>query len=122
MRASAATARRSEAAAKLEADYAAAIGAVDGALGEADAAQRALDEFRRLDLPIAARLAAQADRELAAGSLDRADWGAAQAGRLTTRLLELDALARALTADLALEDALRRPLSGPELMIGRGEQ
>lgn len=118
----AATARRSEAAAKLEADYAAAIGAVDGALGEADAAQRALDEFRRLDLPIAARLAAQADRELAAGSLDRADWGAAQAGRLTTRLLELDALARALTADLALEDALRRPLSGPELMIGRGEQ
>ena len=63
-----------------------------------------------------------ADRELAAGALDRADWGAAQAGRLTTRRLELDALARALTADLALEDALRRPLSGPELMIGRGEQ
>lgn len=116
-----ATARRSEAGAKLEAEYAAAAGAVDGALAQARAVRRSLADLRRLDLPIAARLATQADRELAAGSLDRADWAAARAGRLTTRLQELDALARALTADMALEDALRRPLSGPELMVGRPE-
>ena len=117
-----ATARRSEASAKLEAAYAAAAGAVDGAVADANAARRSLDDLRRLDLPIADRLAAQADRELAAGSLDRAGWGAAQAGRLTTRLQELDALTRALTADMALEDALRRPLSGPELMIEKDVQ
>ena len=117
-----ATARRSEAAAKLEADYAAAAGAVDSAIAEARAANATLVQVRRLDLPISARLAAQADRELAAGALDRADWGAAQSGRLTTRLMELDALNRALIANLALEDAVRRPLSGPELMIGRDVQ
>lgn len=115
----AAMARRSEAAAKLDADYAAAAGAVSNALAEAMAARHSLEGVRRLDVPIAARLAAQADRELAAGMLDRADWGAARAGRLTTRLQELDALVRALTADIELENALRRPLSGPELVIGR---
>ena len=118
----AATARRSESAVKLEADYAAAAGVVDSALAEATAAHRSLIDVRKLDLPIATRLATQADRELVAGSLDRADWGAAKAGRLTTQLLELDALTRTLAADLALEDALRQPLSGPELMIGRGGQ
>lgn len=115
----AASARRSEASAKLEADYAAAAGAVDLALAEARTARRALDDVRRLDVPIAKRLSAQADRELTAGAIDRADWGAAQAGALTTRLQELDALARVLTTDAALEDALRRPLSGPEIMIGK---
>lgn len=118
----AATARRSEAAAKLEADYSAAAGAVDLALAEVVAARTALGDLRKLDVPIAGRLSTQADRELKAGAIDRADWGAARAGELTTRLLELDALARALTADAALEDALRRPLSGPEVMIGRGAQ
>ena len=71
-----------------------------------------------MDLPIAARLAAQADRELAAGAIDRSDWAAAQAGLEIARLAELDALARAIMADAALEESMRRPLSGPETLIG----
>lgn len=113
----AAEARRSEAGARLEADYAAAVNAVDAALAEARAARSALAAIEGTDTAIAARLAAQATRELAAGATDRTEWAAAEAGKLTTRLAELDALARVLAADAALEDALRRPLSGPETMI-----
>jgi CRISPR system Cascade subunit CasA len=116
----AAEARRTEAAARLEADYAAVAGAADTALAEERSAFAALSELRRLDLPVASRLAAQADRELAAGALDRADWGAARAGMLVVRLQELDALVREIAAEAAIEDALRKPLSGPELLIGKG--
>lgn len=113
-----AEARRSEAGARLEADYAAAAGAAGAAWAEASSAFAALAELRRTDLPIATRLASQGDREFAEGAINRADWGAAKAGLLVARLQELDALARALAGEAALEDALRRPLTGPELMIG----
>lgn len=113
----AAEARRSEAGAALEATYAAAAGSVDIAYAEMLAAQQALAELRRLDLPIAQRLALQADREIDAGAIDRTDWTAAKAGLLIARLAEADALARVLAATAALEDALRRPLSGPETLI-----
>ena len=114
----AAEARRSEAAAQLEALYAGAVAGIDQALAEVSAARRALKQVREMDLPIAARLAAQADRELAAGAIDRSDWAAAQAGLEIARLAELDALARAIMADAALEESMRRPLSGPETLIG----
>lgn len=110
-------ARRSEAGSALEAAYASAVGSVDAAYGEMIAAQRALADVRRLDLPIAQRLAVQADREMAAGAIDRTDWAAAQAGLLIARIAERDVLARVLAANAALEDALRRPLSGPETRI-----
>lgn len=113
----AAEARRSEAAAQLEALYAGAVAGIDQAMAEAAAARRSLSQARELDLPIATRLAAQADRELAAGAIDRNDWAAAQAGLEVARLAELDALARVLAADSALEEVLRRPLSGPETLI-----
>ncbi|MEP6867659.1 MAG: TolC family protein [Novosphingobium sp.] len=113
----AATARRSELAAQLEALYASAVASIDSALAESMAARRVLAQTRELDLPIAARLAAQADRELTSGAIDRSDWVAAQAGLEVARVNELDALARVLAADIALEEALRRPLSGPETLI-----
>lgn len=113
----AAEARRSEAGAALEAAYASAANSVDAAIAERDAAQRSLADLQRLDIPVAQRLAAQADREIAAGAIDRTDWAAAQAGLVTARLSELDAMARILTANAAIEDALRRPLSGPETVI-----
>lgn len=113
----AAQARRAQAGAELEALYAGAVGGIDQAVAEATAARRALAQARGLDLPIAARLAAQADRELSAGAIDRSDWAAAQGGLEVARLAELDALARVLSADAALEEALRRPLSGPETLI-----
>lgn len=113
----AAEARRGEAASQLEALYAGAVAGIDQAMAEATAARRALAQAREMDLPIATRLAAQADRELAAGAIDRNDWAAAQAGLEVARLAELESLARVLAADAALEEVLRRPLSGPETLI-----
>lgn len=113
----AAEARRGEAATQLEAFYAGAVAGIDQAMAEVSAARRVLKQARELDMPIAVRLAAQADHELAAGAIDRSDWAAAQAGLEIARLAELDALARAVMADVALEEAMRRPLSGPETLI-----
>lgn len=110
-------ARRNEAGAALEAAYASAVSSVDTAYAEMIAAQRALDDVHKLDLPIAQRLALQADREITAGAIDRTDWAAAQAGLLIARLAERDAVSRVLMANSALEDALRLPLSGPETRI-----
>ena len=112
-----AQARRTEAGRKLEAIVAGSQAAVDAALAETRAAREALRQVRRVELVAAGRLSAQADRELAQGAIDRTDWAAAQAGALLARISELDALARVHAADANLEDALRRPLEGPETMI-----
>jgi len=112
-----AQARRSEAGRKLEAVVAASQAAVDLALAETRAAREALGQVRRVEIDTAGRLSAQADRELAQGAIDRTDWAAAQAGAGLARISELDALARVHAADANLEDALRRPLEGPETMI-----
>lgn len=118
----AAEARRSEAGKRLEADVAGAEAAIGQALIEAKAARQQLARIRAVDVPVAERLAGQANRELSAGAIDRIDWAIAQAGLVTARLTELDALARLRSADAALEGALRRPTSGPETMIGRQVQ
>ncbi|UVO53752.1 TolC family protein [Sphingomonas sp. SUN039] len=113
----AAEGRRAEAGRLLEAAVANASAAIDAAETEARAAREALAAIRRSELPAARALAAQAERELRAGAIDRTDWAASQSGVLIARLAELDALARVHAADTALELALRRPLSGPELNI-----
>ena len=115
----AAEAKRAEAGRTLEAAIANATAAIDAADGEAAAARVALSTLRHDELQAALRLAAQAERELRAGAIDRTDWAAAQEGALVARLAELDALARVHNADTALELALRRPLEGPELSIAR---
>lgn len=114
---SAAGARRTEAGVHLEAVIARAQAAIDAALIEEGAARAALIRIREVDLAATHRIASQADQELANGSIDRVDWSAAQANALLADLNELDALRRVHGADAALEDALRRPLEGPELMI-----
>ncbi len=113
----AAEAKRSEAGRLLEAAVANAAMAINAAQAEAHAARKALAAIRRDELPAARQLAAQADRELRSGAIDRTDWAASQSGVLVARLAELDALARVHAADTALELALRRPLNGPELQI-----
>ncbi len=113
----AAEARRSEAGRVLEAAVASASSAITAAVAEAHAAREALSRIRQDELPAARQLAAQADHELRAGAIDRADWAAAQGGALVARLAEVDALARVHAANTALELALRRPLTGPELEI-----
>lgn len=113
----AAEAKRTEAGRLLEAAVANATAAIDAAEIEARAARQALAAIRQNELPAAQRLAAQAEREIRAGAIDRTECAASQSGVLVARLAELDALARVHTADTALELALRRPLSGPELNI-----
>lgn len=113
----AAEAARSEAGRKLEQVVFAAAAAVDAALNEARAARLALAQVRTRERPLADRLGALAERNLAAGTTDRVDWAAAQAGAVEAALAELDALARVHAADAALENALRRPVSGPEMAI-----
>ncbi len=114
----AAEARRAEAARQLEA----AVAAVTASISQSDADYRAaltvLDLVRNQTLPTARALAEQADREFAAGSIDRADWAASQAGLLTAELDEIVAVRSVLQAEGALEDALRQPLRGPEIAIG----
>ncbi len=112
-----AEARRAEAAAKLEAVVAAAGAQIDAALLEARAARLALAQIETADIPLAQRLAAQADRELSAGLIDRTDWAVAKVGVFNAELSRIDAISRLKSADSALEDALRRPLWGPEAMI-----
>jgi len=104
----------------LEAVVAAANAALDAAIMECRLARAALARVRSADLPIARRLAAQADAQLRQGQIDRTDWASAQGGVPQAELAEWAALARVHAADAALEDALRRPLEGPELMLKPG--
>ncbi|WP_411287695.1 TolC family protein [Phenylobacterium sp.] len=112
-----AQAHRAEAGRRLEAAVAGVEAEIDAALIETAAARIALDRIRRTDLPAAARLADQAERELGRGAIDRAEWAAAVVGARQVRTTELDALARVHAADAALEGALRRPLEGPETVV-----
>ena len=65
------------------------------------------------------RIAAErADAALRLGSIDRADWAAAKAADAAARLAAVDALVRVRLAQIALEQALRQPLDGPETKIG----
>ena len=113
----AAAAARSEAGRRLDVAVYTASAAIDAALTEALAARSALAEVRTRERPLADRLAAAAARALAAGATDRTEWASAQAGAVEAKLAELDALARVHAADAALENALRRPVAGPELMV-----
>jgi CRISPR system Cascade subunit CasA len=113
----AAEARRAEAGAHLEAVIVRGQAAIEAALIEQEAARGALARTREVDVETARRFAVQADRELAGGAIDRVDWSAAQVGLRLAELAEIEALRRAHAADAALEDALRRPLEGPETQI-----
>ncbi|GAM98963.1 heavy metal RND efflux outer membrane protein of CzcC family [alpha proteobacterium U9-1i] len=113
----AAEARRSEAGLHLEAIIASAQSSIDAALAEQATAVTSLARVRSADLSGAHSAADQADEEIASGAIDRVDWCAAQASLRLAQLAEVDALRRVHAADAALEDALRRPLEGPELAI-----
>lgn len=118
----AAQAQRAERGRDMEAAVAAARSAIDQAAREGEAARAALAHVRAVEEPIARRLAAQADRELAAGAIDRVDWSAAQAGQWRALISEQDAVVRVRRADAALEEALVRPLDGPERAMLQGPE
>ena len=113
----AADARRAEAGRGLEAAVSGVIAGIAGADADYRAALAMLEVVRDETLPTAEAIARQADREFAAGSIDRAEWAAAQAGRHGARLDEIAAIRAVLEAEVGLEDALRLPLRGPETAV-----
>ncbi|MFN0025117.1 MAG: TolC family protein [Parvularculaceae bacterium] len=113
----AAQARRAEAGRRLESEVAGVLAGIARAAADYRAAWTSLQLIRMKTIPTAEAFARQADRELAAGAVNRADWAASQAGLLTAQLDEIAARRRVLEAQAALEDALRQPLSGPETAI-----
>ncbi len=113
----AAEATRAQAGAHLEKIVAAALSEIDTALAEQSAARAALERVQQNEAPAAALLEKQADNGLSLGELDTVEWGAAKAVALQAQLTAIDALRREHAAEAALEQALRRPLDGPELAI-----
>ena len=113
----AAEARRAEAGHHLESVVAADQAAIDAAIVESAAARTALSRIRADELPTARSFAREADTAMDQGAIDRVDWAAAQAGEQLAELAEIDALRRVHAAEASLEDALRRPLEGPELRL-----
>jgi CRISPR system Cascade subunit CasA len=112
----AAEARRLEAGYALEAVVAAAGTAVELAQQDYEAAWIQLLQSRQ-QRQIADRLSMQAETAIGAGAIDRFEWNTAQSGRMVAALDELTAVQNVRSAEAALENALRRPLDGPELAI-----
>jgi CRISPR system Cascade subunit CasA len=114
---SAAESKRAAAGAHLETVVAAAQGLIASTIAEQAAAQKSLVRARDVELPAALAAARSADIALRVGEIDRVDWGASKASALSARLTALEALRRAQEANAVLEDALRRPLDGPERAV-----
>lgn len=108
---------RDEAGKHLEEVVAAAGGAIDFARIERTKAMEALRKIRRSELPIAQTVAERASTRLRLGDIDRIGWIDAQAGQIEALKHEIDALERVQIATAALEDAMRKPLEGPETMV-----
>jgi outer membrane protein TolC len=106
-----AEAQREQAGRALEAVVAAARNGIELAQSDYRAAWVQLDRARQQS-QIASRLATQADSAFRAGAADRLEWSAT--------LDELAAVRNVRAAEASLEDALRRPLEGPELAITNG--
>ncbi|PTR13335.1 CRISPR system Cascade subunit CasA [Novosphingobium sp. GV055] len=113
----AAEAHRAQAGATIETTLANAQAAIEAAQTERLAAEAALARLRGEELPATARAADKANLQLKLGAIGTADWTAAQIAAQEAQLAQVDALTRVRAANLALEDALRRPLDGPETMI-----
>lgn len=111
----AAEARREEAARKLEASVASAQRGVDAGFETYRAARETYQIVRKQTLPAAQAIAAQADRALGAGAMDRSTWADAKIGALTAEI-DLARAQQALTvARVALEGALRHTFADPQL-------
>jgi CRISPR system Cascade subunit CasA len=112
-----AEAARAAAGASLEAVQANVFTEVDRAAAARAAAQANLAHVRDQDLPAAKRLAAAAQRQLAAGQADRVEELAARAAAAEAELDLVDAerAARGATADL--EHALRRAFDPAEAAV-----
>lgn len=112
-----AEAKRAEAGRSLEAVQAAVLGAVDQAWAALGAVRITEASTRERDLPIARRLAAATAVSAGAGEADRVDDLGAQATEIEAELAVLDARRAAMTAGVAMEDALRVPFDPAETTL-----
>ncbi len=112
-----AEARREEAGAKLEATVAAAYSEIDEAIRQWRLARTRLTDAHGAIYDSAQRIYSETQRGFDAGSNDRTELLAAKIARTLTELQVLDAVRGAQDAMASLEDALRRPLEGPEVAI-----
>ena len=112
-----AEARREEAGARLEATVALAWQEIDEAIRQWQLARARLTEVRGPVYDAAQRIYAQTARGFDAGANDRTELVAARVAHTLAELQVLDAVRTAQEALATLEDALRRPLEGPELTL-----
>jgi outer membrane protein, heavy metal efflux system len=112
-----AEARREEAGAHLEATVASAWQEIDEAIRQSRLARARLIEARGPVYDAAQRIYAQTARGFDAGANDRTELVAARVAVRLAELQVLDAVRTAQGALASLEDALRRPLEGPELTL-----
>ena len=112
-----AEARREEAGAHLEATVASAWQEIDEAIRQWRLARARLTEARGPVYDAAQRIYAQTARGFDAGANDRTELVAARVAVTLAELQVLDSVRTAQDALASLEDALRRPLEGPELTL-----
>jgi outer membrane protein, heavy metal efflux system len=110
-----AEARRQEAGAKLEATVAEAYSQIDEGIRQWRLARVRLTEAHGSIYETAQRIYSEMEQGFAAGANDRTELVAAGIARTLTELQVLDAVRGAQEALGELEDAMRRPLEGPEL-------
>jgi outer membrane protein TolC len=110
-----AEAHRVEAGAKLESTIAGAYAEIDEGIRQWRLARTRLAEAHSGIYDTAQRIYSEMERGFAAGANDRTELVAARIARTLTELQVLDAVRAAQEALGSLEDAMRRPLEGPEL-------
>jgi outer membrane protein, heavy metal efflux system len=112
-----AEARRKQAGARLEGAIAAAYQDIDEAIRQWQLALGRVADARGPVYDAAQRIFSETERGFEAGSNDRTELVAARVARSLAELQISDAVRTAQEALASLEDALRRPLEGPEINI-----
>jgi outer membrane protein TolC len=110
-----AEARRELAGARLEGTVATAYQQIDEAIRQWHLALERVADARGPVYDTAQRIYAEIERGFEAGSNDRTELVAARVARTLAELQILDAVRTAQESLATLEDALRRPLEGPEI-------
>ena len=112
-----AEARREQAGAHLEATVATAYQEIDEAVRQWRLALERVADARGPVYDAAQHIYAETERGFDAGSNDRTELVAARVARSLAELQILEAVRTAQEALAVLEDAMRRPLEGPEIDI-----
>jgi outer membrane protein TolC len=112
-----AEARRQQAGAHLEGTVATAYQEIDEAIRQWHLALERFADARGPVYDAAQHIYEETEREFEAGNNDRTELVAARVARSLVELQIIDAVRTAQEALAALEDAMRRPLEGPELDI-----